>query len=72
MEIEELSASVGITLSDLNACLLSMENQKLVALHRTRDRIALIKATYDGLRKANPKESYRRYPEFVDMQREVF
>jgi acyl-CoA dehydrogenase len=72
MEIEELSASAGITLSDLNACLLSMEKQKLVALHRARDRIALVKATYDGLRNANPKEYYRRYPEFVDMQREVF
>ena len=49
-----------------------MVKQILVALRRTRDRIALIKATYDGLRKANPKEYYRRYPEFVDMQREVF
>ena len=72
MEKEELSASAGITMADIDAYLLSLEEQKLIALFRTRDQVRLIKASYEGLRKANPPEYYREFPEFVDMEKEVF
>lgn len=72
METEQLSESAGITMADIDACLLNLEQQKLVALHRIRNQIKLVKATYEGLRKANPLDYYRKYPEFVDRGKEVF
>lgn len=72
MEKEALSETAGITMSDLDPHLLNLEKQKLVALHSRRGQIKLVKATYDGLRKANPIEHYRSYPDFVDLEREVF
>ncbi len=72
VEKEELSESTGITMADIDPHLLSLEKQKLVALYRTRERISLVKASYDGLRKANPLDYYRKYPDFVDLQKEVF
>ena len=49
-----------------------IENQEFVALFRTRDQVRLIKASYEGLRRANPPEYYRKFPEFVDMEKEIF
>jgi len=72
MEIEQLSESAGITVTDIEPHLLSLERQKLVALHRARQQIRLVKATYDGLRKANPLDYYKKYPDFVDKKKEVF
>jgi hypothetical protein len=72
VEKAELSASAGITLTDIDAYLLNLEEQKLVALFRSREQIKLVKATYDGLRKAYPLEHYKKYPDFVDMEKEVF
>jgi len=72
MEKEQLSESAGITLADLDPHLASLEQQKLVALHRSRGQVRLVKATYDGLRKANPLDFYRKYPDFVDKEKEVF
>lgn len=72
MEKEELSESVGITMTDLDPHLLSLERQKLLALHRSRGLIKLVKASYDGLRKANSLDHYRKYPDFVDLVKEVF
>jgi alkylation response protein AidB-like acyl-CoA dehydrogenase len=72
MEKEELSESAGITMADIDAYLLSLENQEFVALFRTRDQVRLIKASYEGLRRANPPEYYRKFPEFVDMEKEIF
>ena len=71
-EKEELSESTGITMTDIDDYLLSLEKQKLVALFRTRNRISLVKATYDGLRKANPLDYYKKFPDFVDMDKEAF
>jgi len=71
-EIEELSQISGIALAELEACLESLESQKLVAIHRTSKGISMAKATYEGLRKAYPAEHYRKYPDFVDLEKEVF
>jgi hypothetical protein len=71
-EKEELSESAGITMTDIDAHLLSLEKQGLVALFRSRERIKLIKASYEGLRKAYPLDHYSKYPDFVDMDKEVF
>jgi alkylation response protein AidB-like acyl-CoA dehydrogenase len=72
MEKEELSESAGITIEDIDTYLLSLSEQNLVALFSTRDRISLVKATYDGLRKANPLDYYKKFPGFVDTEKETF
>jgi len=72
MERAEMMERLGLNDKDLDKCLAEVEAEKLVALYRKRGNITLAKATYEGLRKARPKEYYTFYPEFVDMDREVF
>ena len=72
MEKEDLSETIGVIEQDLDPHLASLEEEKLVAIHRTRGRTALIKSTYDGLKAAKPNEYYHRFPDFVDMAKEVF
>ena len=50
----------------LDALLLSLEQEGLVWLNRTKKGIELAKASYKGLRQANPKEHYRWYPTWID------
>ncbi len=50
------------TLDDL---LISLEKKNLVKLYRGRRGIELAKATYKGLKKANPQEYYRWFPSWI-------
>ncbi|MFW9818415.1 MAG: acyl-CoA dehydrogenase family protein [Candidatus Thorarchaeota archaeon] len=44
-----------------------LENQKLIVCHRDRQsKIVLVKATYEGLQKAFPKEHYQWFPKWYD------
>jgi hypothetical protein len=72
MEKEALSETIGVTEQDLEAHLKALEEDKLLAVYRTRGRTALVKSTYEGLNKAKPPEHYRIFPDFVDMDKEVF
>jgi alkylation response protein AidB-like acyl-CoA dehydrogenase len=49
----------------LDRLLASLEQKKLVKLYRKKKGIELAKATYDGLKKANPPEYYRWYPPWI-------
>ena len=49
----------------LDELLASLEQKKLVKLYRKKKGIELAKATYEGLRKANPPEYYRWFPPWV-------
>jgi hypothetical protein len=49
----------------LNDVLLSLEKKGLVRVYRDRKGIALIKATYEGLKKAYPQEYYQWFPSWV-------
>jgi alkylation response protein AidB-like acyl-CoA dehydrogenase len=49
----------------LDGLLVSLEEKKLVRLYRKRKGIELAKATYEGLKKANPPEYYRWYPPWI-------
>lgn len=51
--------------NQLNEVLTSLEQKKLVKLHRGRKGIELAKATYEGLKKANPLEYYQWFPSWV-------
>jgi hypothetical protein len=72
MEKEEIMEKLGLTDEDLDRVLEAAEAEKLVALYRKRGRIALVKATYAGLKKAKPQKYYQFFPDFVDKAKEVF
>ena len=45
----------------------ALENQNLIVIHRDRQKkIALVKANYEGLQQAFPKEYYQWFPEWYD------
>jgi hypothetical protein len=50
----------------LDDILRSLERQKMVKLYRRHGTIKLVKATYQGLNKANPPEYYRWFPDWID------
>ncbi|MFB0562249.1 MAG: acyl-CoA dehydrogenase family protein [Candidatus Lokiarchaeia archaeon] len=65
MKREELVEDTGLDEEQLDETLVSLEERKLVDLYRTRQGVIILaKATYDGLRKAKPKEYYQWYPEW--------
>ncbi|MHA1605476.1 MAG: acyl-CoA dehydrogenase family protein, partial [Candidatus Freyarchaeota archaeon] len=65
MRREELMEDTGLDEEQLDEALVSLEEKKLVDLYRTRQGVIILaKATYEGLRKARPKEYYRWYPEW--------
>jgi hypothetical protein len=49
----------------LEGILLSLEEKKLVKLYRRRGIVEMVKATFEGLKKANPQEYYRWFPAWV-------
>ncbi len=69
---EELQEMLGLNDADLDKYLLALEEAKLIALHRVRKKIAMAKATYDGLARTKPKEFYLSIPDFVDREKETF
>jgi alkylation response protein AidB-like acyl-CoA dehydrogenase len=65
MSREDLKEFFDVDDTKLDELLLSLEKKGLVRLYRDRKGIALSKATYDGLKKANPFEYYRWFPSWV-------
>jgi len=63
-DIKERLAQVSD--DQLNQLLASLENKGLVKLYKDRrGNIALVKATYKGLKQAKPPEYYQWYPEWI-------
>lgn len=62
-DIKELFDVDDIKLDEL---FLSLERKDLVKLYRDKKGIALVKATYKGLSRANPPEYYRWFPPWVE------
>jgi len=65
MSREDIKESFDVDDTKLDELLLSLERKDLVRLYRDKKGIALSKATYDGLKKANPPEYYRWFPSWV-------
>jgi hypothetical protein len=65
MSREDIKDSFDIVDTKLDEVLLSLEKKGVVRLYRDRKGIALAKATYEGLKKANPFEYYRWFPSWV-------
>ena len=62
MSREDLQEHFDVQNEELDRVLVSLEGKKLVKLYRRRGIIELVKATYEGLKKANPPEYYRWFP----------
>ncbi len=62
MSREDLKEQFDVGDEALDGVLVSLEEKKLVKLYRKRGTITLAKATYEGLKKANPPEYYRWFP----------
>jgi predicted transcriptional regulator of viral defense system len=65
MSLRDIKEFFDVEDAKLNEVLLSLEKKGLVKLYRDKKGIALSKATYDGLKKANPLEYYKWFPFWV-------
>jgi alkylation response protein AidB-like acyl-CoA dehydrogenase len=65
MSLDDLKETFAVEDAELQKTLLSLETKQLVRLHRKGETITLAKATYEGLKKANPPEYYRWFPPWV-------
>jgi alkylation response protein AidB-like acyl-CoA dehydrogenase len=61
----DIHESFDVDDATLDEVLLSLEKKNLLKLYRDKKGIALMKATYEGLKKANPPEYYRWVPSWV-------
>ena len=66
MSRDDLKEMFDVEDEFLDKILVSLEEKKLAKLYRGRSGIQLAKATYEGLKKANPAEYYRWFPPWVD------
>jgi alkylation response protein AidB-like acyl-CoA dehydrogenase len=65
MSREDLKKQFDVDDKTLDELLTSLEKKKWVKLFRGRRGIELAKATYEGLKKANPPKYYQWYPSWV-------
>jgi alkylation response protein AidB-like acyl-CoA dehydrogenase len=65
MSLDDIKEHFAVEDAELERVLLSLEAKELVKLHRKGEAIALAKATYEGLKKANPPDYYRWFPPWV-------
>ena len=65
MSLEDIKESFDVEEAKLNEVVLSLEKKGFVRLYRDRKGIALVKATYEGLKEAYPEEYYRWFPPWV-------
>jgi len=66
MTREDIKEAFDVDNGTLDRLLVSLEQEGLVWLNRTKRGIELAKASYKGLKKANTKEHYRWYPAYID------
>jgi alkylation response protein AidB-like acyl-CoA dehydrogenase len=70
MSREDMKDAFEVDDAALDNLLLSLEKQELVLLNKTKKGIQLAKASYKGLKKANPPEHYRWFPEWIERGRD--
>ncbi|MHA1732006.1 MAG: acyl-CoA dehydrogenase family protein [Promethearchaeota archaeon] len=67
MTPEDVREDIGGKRAALRKVLETLEEKKLVVTHRNRQgKIALVKATYEGLQEAFPREHYQWFPGWYD------
>ncbi len=67
MTPDDVREDIGGSRSTIRKIFESLEEKKLIVTHRDRQgKIALVKGTYDGLKKAFSKEYYQWFPDWYD------
>jgi DNA-binding MarR family transcriptional regulator len=67
MSPDDVREDIGGSRSAIRKSVESLEEQNLVVTHRDRQgKIILVKATYEGLKKAFPREYYEWYPDWYE------
>ena len=67
MSPDDIREDIGGTRSAIRKIVETLEAQNLIVTHHDRQgKTVLVKATYDGLKKAFPREYYQWYPEWYD------
>ena len=65
MTPDDVREDIGGSRSTIRKILESLAEKKKVVIHRDRQgKLALVKATYEGLQEAFPKEYYQWYPDW--------
>ncbi len=70
MSREDMKDAFAVDDATLDTILMSLEKQGLVWLNKTKKGIQLAKASYKGLKQANPPEYYRWFPPWIDRGRD--
>jgi len=65
MSRDDLKDRFDVDEETLDELLVALEQKKWVKLYRGKKKIELVKATYEGLKRANPLEYYQWYPSWV-------
>jgi alkylation response protein AidB-like acyl-CoA dehydrogenase len=63
---DDIKEYYDINDSKLDELLVSLEKKGFIKLYRDKKGISLAKATYEGLKKANPSEYYRWFPNWIE------
>jgi len=67
MTIEEVREDIGGSRSQIRSVIESLEQKKLIVTHKDHQgKIVLVKANYQGLKQAFPKEYYRWFPDWYE------
>jgi alkylation response protein AidB-like acyl-CoA dehydrogenase len=70
MSRDDVKEWISIEDEELDRLLESLESKGLAKLHRDRrKRIALARATYEGLKKAKPLEYYQWFPDWIEKEK---
>jgi len=65
MSLDDLKDRFDVDDETLDELLVALEKMKWVKLYRGKKKIELVKATYEGLKRANPLEYYQWYPSWI-------
>jgi len=67
MTPDDVREDIGGGRSELRKIFEELEKQGSIVIHRDRSgKIALVKATYEGLQKSFPKEYYQWFPDWYE------
>ena len=69
MSLDDIGQYLEADEGSLGSLLTDLETKGLAKLYRTKKGISLAKATYDGLKKAHPKEYYKWFPGWMTEDR---
>jgi len=72
MTMQDLCERLNVSDEDLHTYLQKLDKMGLANLHKNRrGEVTLVRATFQGISKANPQDYYKYFPSWVD-QNDMF